>query len=428
MELYLIKFQVGGVDFGVAIDEVQEVVSYVEGRSLPRSFPYVKGVFELRNRLILLVDLRRRFGAGSTKPTRNTHIIVVRLTGGLTGILVESISSFKRVSTEHIIPSIPLAGFRKDLLKGIYLHEDEVMILPDFNKILSSFIRIQLSPIDFSDQIAFRYRFDQGRLTRILEEIRLNQKVPFSTEQARTLARSMDLPPSQFFKMTSFYSCFHTTSSQASSLESSEMIRAGDQKYLQLSLRLEEEERKRGLDVMRRESKKRNEIEEWENKRLAKRKGDANSLKADLLELCDKKLPITFFRDLARKTNLSTTQLARFVSFYENTRIQHPISFTPLRRIKSEESLTLRELLSDKDRPLFELLYKIRDQQGYITEEDIRHISHTQEIPPVQICKLVSVLFGKNAILRTEGNNLSTTSFSTYSDSVHGTSRPSVQL
>jgi len=409
MELNLIKFKVEGVNFGILVDEVQEIVSYPEVCPVPRPLPYVKGIFELRNRLILLIDLKRRLGAGSIRPTRNTSVIVAKLTQGFIGVLVEATLDFKPIPKEHVLPPIPLAGFREDLLKGIYLDGEEILLLPDFDKILFSFIRIQLSPIDLSDQIAFRYKFDRGRLSRVLEEIRMDQKSPFSTMQIKALARALYLPPSQLFKIASFYNRFHPVAPSLPSFEGLEIGQTGDQKYLQLALRLEEEKRKRQTYAVGTELD--DEAEGPTGNLSETIEGDPSRI--DLLRLAGKKLPITLYRDLARKASLPPTRLARFISFYSRAGTQSAegdrATQTETRSSESNAGMdrgtdpsqpealareALRGLLSDKDQSLPELLRQIRDRQGYLTREDIQSLSQARNVPTTQIYKLASAFYG----------------------------------
>jgi purine-binding chemotaxis protein CheW len=395
MDVNLITFKAGGIDFGIRVEEVQEVIRYREAHLLPRPLPHVKGVFELRNKLILLIDIQKRFGLASTQPTRNSCIVVIRSSHGFIGLLVESLSDFKRITKEHMTRSISLAGFSEDLLKGVYLHEDEIILLPNFEKILFSFVRIKLLPINPSDHFAFRYKSDKGHLTQVLEEIHATQKASLSIEQAQTLARSLKLSMAQLFKMTSFYSRFRTESSQTSSSESLEVTKAGDQKYLQLSLRLEEENRKRTVTYGDTEFD--TEAQEFvESPDFT----SADSPKDSLLKFYGKDLSIIQYRELAQKIDLPATQLARFITFYKGKVSAKDSLLSPNPELSSTESL--QTLLSDKNRSLVEVLLAIRERQGHFTYENMRQISQMRNIPTTQIYKLASSLYGSESFLETE--------------------------
>lgn len=424
MEFSLIKFRVGEVDFGISVEEVQEIIFYPKLRTLPKPLPHVKGVFEFRDRLILLMDLRKRLGSGFTDLTRNTRVIVARLTPGLRGILVESLADFKRISTEYILPPIPLAGFSPDLLKGIYLQGDEIILLPNFNKILFSFIQIKLLPLNLFDQIALQYRFNKGQLTLILEEIQTHQKTPFSMEQVKILAKSMDLPVTQLFKITSFYPRFCPPSPQTESPESPKITQPGDQKYLQLSQRLEEEERKRRLNLTDIEPNLEAQgfREKWDrfldqNPHLSRfgHKQDIGEEKqsffvSDFLPLISnygEHIPLTRYKNMARRMNLPTTRLAYLTSFYtgrtgkeEKGTAKAKGDFRTKGMIPVENHL--KDLLSNKARTLDEILDTILNRQGNITHEDIRFISRIRGIPTTQVYKLASFLYGTKIILKTE--------------------------
>ncbi|PIE36054.1 hypothetical protein CSA56_01540 [candidate division KSB3 bacterium] len=234
----IIKFQLAGTQFGVFADQILEIVRLEDVRKIPSPLPYVIGLTEIRQHIIVIVDLRKRFGLSPIPLERGTTMIAMKIASGMVGLLVESISHFRPISPEQLLPPISIAGLPAKLLHGVVEDADDILILPHFDDILSSYIHLHLVPISSSEKIAFQYRSTKGAITRILENT-LTSEGSLDETIIRKLPRAMELSSVYVHKVTSYYPHFHPQANVSSQeIRQSQAVRAGDETYFLLSKRL----------------------------------------------------------------------------------------------------------------------------------------------------------------------------------------------
>jgi purine-binding chemotaxis protein CheW len=108
-ELQLVSFDVDGQEYGIAIDDVQEIVQVPEAViHVPHSDSHVLGVMTLRSRLLPLVILRSMFGLPTCELDDKSRIVVLTLGGISVGVVVDSVSEVLRVSKSGVDPLPPL--------------------------------------------------------------------------------------------------------------------------------------------------------------------------------------------------------------------------------------------------------------------------------------------------------------------------------
>src|ERR1700688_1453866 len=91
-----LTFMIGKEEFGVGVLKVREIMGIQDITAVPQTPPYLKGVINLRGKVIPVVDLRLKFGLLSIEYTPRTCIIVVQVMSGsallLMGIVVDEVS------------------------------------------------------------------------------------------------------------------------------------------------------------------------------------------------------------------------------------------------------------------------------------------------------------------------------------------------
>ncbi len=138
-----LTFTLGEEVYGVVILKVQEIIKLMAVTRVPRTPDYVRGVINLRGKVIPVVDLRAKFGMESIKDTERTCIIVVEVAGtnqGITmGVLVDAVSEVLEVAAEQIEPP-PSFGtaVSTDFILGMGKVDEKVVMLLDVDKVLSS--------------------------------------------------------------------------------------------------------------------------------------------------------------------------------------------------------------------------------------------------------------------------------------------------
>jgi purine-binding chemotaxis protein CheW len=136
-------FELAGEEYGLEILKVREIIGMMDVTALPHTPGFVKGVINLRGKVIPVVDLRLKFGLEAAPYTERTCIIVVEVAGGAgpitMGIVVDMVSEVTAFRPEDIEPP-PDLGMRldTDYLLGLAKMRGKVKILLDIDRVLSA--------------------------------------------------------------------------------------------------------------------------------------------------------------------------------------------------------------------------------------------------------------------------------------------------
>lgn len=135
--MQLVSFQIADEEYGIEISKVREIILVGEITRIPETPPYVKGLINLRNSVIPIVDLKQRLGLAETPTTDDTRIVVVTVRGKTIGLIVDVVSEVLRVATSDISPPPQtVAGNRHEYLAGLVGLDDRLLILIDIEKLL----------------------------------------------------------------------------------------------------------------------------------------------------------------------------------------------------------------------------------------------------------------------------------------------------
>ena len=138
-----LSYVMGNQEFGIDILKIREIIAMIPIRSLPQTPPYVKGVVNLRGRVIPVLDLRLKFGMEATQFTERSCIIVLELEfdgqPAHIGIAVDKVSEVLDIKASEI-EATPSFGVNIDTnhLLAMATMEDGVKILLDIDNILSA--------------------------------------------------------------------------------------------------------------------------------------------------------------------------------------------------------------------------------------------------------------------------------------------------
>ncbi len=137
-----LTFKLGAEEYGLAILKVREIMGLMDITAVPRTPAFIRGVINLRGKVIPVVDLRTKFGMETTEDTDETCIIVVDV-GEVDdevemGIVVDKVSEVLDIEAEDIedAPSFGSSA-DTDFILGMGKAEDRVTILLDIGKVLS---------------------------------------------------------------------------------------------------------------------------------------------------------------------------------------------------------------------------------------------------------------------------------------------------
>jgi purine-binding chemotaxis protein CheW len=134
---HLATFFLDREEYGVDVRLVQEIRRLTEITQVPRAPEFIKGVINLRGRIIPVVDLKLRLAMGEVAPTRTSRIVVVKLTDRLIGLLVDGASQVLKVPVSTIEPP-PDEVVEKGgtYIRGVAKLEKRLIILIDLQRIL----------------------------------------------------------------------------------------------------------------------------------------------------------------------------------------------------------------------------------------------------------------------------------------------------
>jgi purine-binding chemotaxis protein CheW len=116
----------GDEEYALPVSEVQEIIRYVTPRSLPGVDPGVRGVINLRGKIVSVCDLSRRLGLSSAG--QESKIVVVEGAGEMAGLIVDEVSEVVTLSTDQIEP--PLSS-GDGAISGVAKVGDRLLVVLD---------------------------------------------------------------------------------------------------------------------------------------------------------------------------------------------------------------------------------------------------------------------------------------------------------
>jgi len=138
-----LTFTLANEDYGLEILKVREIIGMMDITHVPQTPEYVKGVINLRGRVIPVIDLRLKFGLEAAEYGERTCIIVVEVqthTAAVQmGVVVDSVSEVLNINGEDIEPP-PSFGSRlkTQYILGIAKAKGTIKILLDIDRVLTS--------------------------------------------------------------------------------------------------------------------------------------------------------------------------------------------------------------------------------------------------------------------------------------------------
>ena len=138
-----LTFSLAKEEFGISILKIKEIIGMMPITTVPKTSEFVKGVINLRGKVIPVIDLRVKFGMEEIDATERTCIVVVEISGQsgsiLMGSVVDSVSEVLNIKDEEI-EDAPAFGteLETDYILGMAKMEGGVKILLDIDRVLSA--------------------------------------------------------------------------------------------------------------------------------------------------------------------------------------------------------------------------------------------------------------------------------------------------
>jgi purine-binding chemotaxis protein CheW len=129
--------------FALDISKVKEVLDFTEITKIPRTPEFMKGVINLRGRVVPVVDMRLKFGMTEIVRTVNTCIIIVEVNvegeATLLGALVDSVQEVTDLEPGQIEPAPRIGSrLRTEFIRGMGKRENHFIMILDIDKVFSA--------------------------------------------------------------------------------------------------------------------------------------------------------------------------------------------------------------------------------------------------------------------------------------------------
>jgi purine-binding chemotaxis protein CheW len=139
-----LTFFLGGETYGIPVLKIREIISMLPITPVPQVPSYMKGVINLRGKVIPVIDLRLKFQLPETEATSNTCIVVVQVSAGagvtkLIGLIVDAVEEVANVAASDIEPTPDFGGtISVEYILGMAKLKGVVKSLLDIDKIIAA--------------------------------------------------------------------------------------------------------------------------------------------------------------------------------------------------------------------------------------------------------------------------------------------------
>lgn len=132
-------FSLGKDQLALRLTSVREVIGNAKTTPLPKAAPFVKGVLNLRGKIVSVVDLRSKLGREKAVDTAETAIIILDQPGdGSIGILVDSVDRVVHFDANHVSSTEAMPpGFSSRMISGIVRVEDQLVLVLNIESALT---------------------------------------------------------------------------------------------------------------------------------------------------------------------------------------------------------------------------------------------------------------------------------------------------
>lgn len=133
-----VTFYLGQEEYGLPIFRVQEINRVGDITHVPNSPDYVRGVINLRGKIIPVIDLNNRFKIGNTQVGAKSRIVVVEQGPKLLGLMVDQVSQVVSISSPEVEEAPEEVKIEDNLIEGVAkLESKRLVILLNLDRILA---------------------------------------------------------------------------------------------------------------------------------------------------------------------------------------------------------------------------------------------------------------------------------------------------
>jgi purine-binding chemotaxis protein CheW len=138
-DIEVLSFRLGSEEYGISILAVQEIRGHEAVTRIANAPAFLKGVINLRGRIVPIVDMRLRFNLGEARYDGFTVVIILNIGQHVIGMVVDSVSDVVTLAPEQVRPAPPLAGgLDAECLHGLGTIGERMLILLDIERLMAA--------------------------------------------------------------------------------------------------------------------------------------------------------------------------------------------------------------------------------------------------------------------------------------------------
>ncbi|MDR0363204.1 MAG: chemotaxis protein CheW [Planctomycetota bacterium] len=143
-----LTFVLNEEQYGIEILKVREILGVLPITPMPQAPHFVKGVINLRGKVIPVIDSRLKFGMMEKEVTPETCIIVVDVNGAWMGMIVDTVKEVMDIREDQIEDAPRMGGGDNNGIRGLGKVGNQVKILLDIDKVMSDMVVTEMPSFD----------------------------------------------------------------------------------------------------------------------------------------------------------------------------------------------------------------------------------------------------------------------------------------
>lgn len=123
----MMVFELDGEEYAVPLTELQSVILISDITPIPNAPEFITGILNLRGKVVVVIDLEKRFDLVRENKVKPKHIIVVEIQDNLYGVLVDEVREVLQIPKSSIRPTPDLVStkIQADYLEGVIVLDEE---------------------------------------------------------------------------------------------------------------------------------------------------------------------------------------------------------------------------------------------------------------------------------------------------------------
>jgi len=138
-DIPVVCFDLAGEMYAADVDHVREIIRLPDISPVPKAPAFIRGMINLRGKVVPVVDFRRLLGFKPEQPTKRSRILIMDFNHQLVGAIVDGVSQVTRIMTDAIEPPSNIVS-RVDTayLRGVATLGDQLAIFLDIDRVLDA--------------------------------------------------------------------------------------------------------------------------------------------------------------------------------------------------------------------------------------------------------------------------------------------------